>query len=200
MNGLPLSFASLRKANVARDREWNTSAERLRLTYRGNELAGEAGEACNALKKLERESLGLKGSRATAGDVAAELADVVICADLIAMDLGIDMGLALSDRFNATSTEHGFATRLGETADIAGLIVEEACRAGADQDALVNLAHAVTGSLALVIATASADEPALIETNLANICISLRETTLGIAGAVSGLPALAADAGQEVAA
>jgi NTP pyrophosphatase (non-canonical NTP hydrolase) len=52
----------------------------LSLAYKGNELAGEAGEACNVIKKLERERLGMPGSRDTVAHLAEELADVIICA------------------------------------------------------------------------------------------------------------------------
>jgi len=74
----------LRRANVARQAEWAGNVE-LSLVYKGNELAGEVGEACNVVKKLERERLGIAGSRDTVEHLAEELADVVICADLIAL-------------------------------------------------------------------------------------------------------------------
>lgn len=83
-------YPTLRDANQARQREWDTGNQ-ITLAYRGNELAGEAGEACNVIKKLERERLGIRGSRATPAQLAEELADVVICADLIAMDAGRDL-------------------------------------------------------------------------------------------------------------
>lgn len=106
------TFKNLREANVARDIEWNIGSERVSLAFRGNELAGEVGEACNVLKKLERERIGIRGSRATPEQLAEELADVLICVDLIAMDLGIDLGKALADKFNATSEKYGLQTRL----------------------------------------------------------------------------------------
>lgn len=106
------TYASLRDANVARDIEWRGDAAPLTLTFRATELAGETGEACNVIKKLERERLGIPGSRDTLEHLAEELADVVICIDLIAMDLGIDLNKAVSDKFNATSEKVGLATRL----------------------------------------------------------------------------------------
>ena len=107
-----LAFAALRHANEARDEEWNTGAEKISLAFRGVELAGEAGEACNVIKKLERATLGIAGSRATLADLAAELADVVICADLIAMHAGIDLEAAVVGKFNATSEKYRLATRI----------------------------------------------------------------------------------------
>lgn len=103
---------TLREANQLRQREWDVGNQ-ITLAYRGNELAGEAGEACNVIKKIERERLGIRGSRATVADLADELADVVICADLIAMHEGIDLlNDAVPRKFNATSEKVGLATRL----------------------------------------------------------------------------------------
>lgn len=101
---------SLRTANVARNIEWAT--QELSLSFRGNELAGEVGEACNLLKKLDRERMGMKGSRANPAQIAEELADIIICVDLIAMDLGIDLANAVIGKFNKTSEEHGMNTQL----------------------------------------------------------------------------------------
>lgn len=110
-----LSLAKLRSANEQRQREWD-KAGGIDLSYRGNELAGEVGEACNVIKKLERERLGIRGSRATRQQLQEELADVVICVDLIAMATEIDLGEAVTQKFNATSEKVGLATRLGPSA------------------------------------------------------------------------------------
>lgn len=107
----PDTHATLRSANAARQKEWDTNSQ-ITLAYRGNELAGEVGEACNVIKKLERERMGIKGSRDTKEHLAEELADIVICTDLIAMDAGIDLDAAVADKFNATSEEVGLKTRL----------------------------------------------------------------------------------------
>ena len=103
--------ADLRAANFARQAEWDTDGQ-ITLSYRGNELAGEVGEACNVIKKLERERMGIAGSRANLADLAEELADVIICADLIAMQLGIDLNRAVAEKFNKTSEKVGLTTRL----------------------------------------------------------------------------------------
>lgn len=102
---------NLRKANVARNAEWDAGGK-LSLSFRGNEIAGEVGEACNVIKKLDRERMGLVGSRDTIAHLAEELADVVICADLIAMHEGIDLAAAIEAKFNATSEKVGLKTRL----------------------------------------------------------------------------------------
>ena len=101
----------LRDANAARQSEWDLDGK-ITISYRAVELAGEVGELCNLIKKLERERLGLRGSRTTKQDVADELADIVICTDLLAMDLGIDLEEAIVRKFNATSEKYNLTTRL----------------------------------------------------------------------------------------
>jgi NTP pyrophosphatase (non-canonical NTP hydrolase) len=96
----------LRAANLARNREWDPQGK-ISLTFRSTELAGEIGEVCNEVKKLERERLGLKGSRTSLAKLAAELADGLICLDLLAMEFGIDLAEAVRAKFNATSEERG---------------------------------------------------------------------------------------------
>lgn len=104
-------LTELRCANIERAAEWQLG-QTLSLSFRGNELAGEVGEACNVLKKLERERLGIAGSRATVDELLEELADVIICVDLIAMELGIDLEDAVRYKFNKTSDKVGLETKL----------------------------------------------------------------------------------------
>lgn len=104
------SFDSIRYSNITRQLEWNNGSEKLSLAYKGNELAGEVGELCNVLKKLERERIGIKGSKATKTDAEDEIADVIICADLIAEDLGINLFEAVKNKFNKTSIKYEFKT------------------------------------------------------------------------------------------
>lgn len=108
---MALTFDALRAANDTRQHEWDRD-DRIGLLFRANELAGETGEACNVVKKLERERLGIRGSRATAEQLADELADVVICADLVAQAAGIDLGKAVVRKFNATTATQGLTTFL----------------------------------------------------------------------------------------
>jgi NTP pyrophosphatase (non-canonical NTP hydrolase) len=108
---------TLRDANKARQLEWDKD-DKITAAYRGNELAGEVGEACNIIKKLERERMGIRGSRASIGDLADELADVVICVDLIAMQYGINLDHAISRKFNWTSEKYGLETRFGNNGTV----------------------------------------------------------------------------------
>jgi len=104
-------YCSLQEANTARQKEWDVDNQ-ITLAYRGNELAGEVGEACNVIKKLERERMGIRGSRDTVEHLAEELADVEICNGLIAMQAGIDLDAAVVAKFNATSEKMGLKTRM----------------------------------------------------------------------------------------
>lgn len=110
-----MDFNTLRTASRLREIEWDAKGQ-IDLSYRGNELAGEVGEACNAIKKLERERLGIRGSRDTVAHLAEELADVVICVDLIAGSLGIDLSSAVKNKFNATSDKYKLKTKIASTA------------------------------------------------------------------------------------
>lgn len=103
--------STLRAANIARQKLWD-AGDQITAAYRGNELAGEVGEACNVIKKLERERMGIRGSRDTVEHLAEELSDIVICTDLIAMQYGIDLDAAVAAKFNATSEKVSLPVRL----------------------------------------------------------------------------------------
>lgn len=105
------TLTDLRNANRIRQAEWDPTSS-LDLTFRGCELAGEMGEALNLVKKLERERRGLPGSRASLSDLEEELADILICVDLIAGDLDIDLSRAVRAKFNKTSAKVGLSTRM----------------------------------------------------------------------------------------
>lgn len=107
-----MDFEKLRRANVIRDKEWNGSDTALSLLFRAAELGGEAGEALNIMKKLERERLGIRGSKASLDDLMDELADVVICCDLSAMTVGRDLAEAVKNKFNKTSDKYGLTVRI----------------------------------------------------------------------------------------
>lgn len=125
-----MRFDNLQDAARARGQEWEGAAGAdLSLSFRGNEMAGELGEAleravemlmlgvsvgkaCNTMKKLERSALGMVGTESTREQLGDELADVVITAHNAARDAGIDLDMATVRKFNRTSQKHGFATML----------------------------------------------------------------------------------------
>jgi NTP pyrophosphatase (non-canonical NTP hydrolase) len=68
-------------------------------------MAGEAGEVCNAVKKLERGDGNLD-------DIKAEVADTIIYLDLLAARLGFDLWPEIIAKFNVVSERKGVAHRL----------------------------------------------------------------------------------------
>jgi NTP pyrophosphatase (non-canonical NTP hydrolase) len=109
-----MRLSDLRRANAQRQAEWDGDNRTNTLAYRAMELGGEVGEALNVAKKLERERLGISGSRSSLERLAAELADVMICCDLLALAAGIDLQRAVVDTFNKKSEEMSLRTRLEE--------------------------------------------------------------------------------------
>jgi hypothetical protein len=124
---MPTYYRTLRKANIARQREWDTK-DQIDASYRSNEMMGEIGEAleravevillavaggkaANIIKKLERERMGIMGARASKVELAKELSDIAICTDLVAMKFDIDLDAAVADKFNLTSIKNGLDTR-----------------------------------------------------------------------------------------
>jgi len=108
---LGLSISELQRAHVERQEEWCPD-QKPDLSFRGNELGGECGEAQNVIKKLERERHGWRGSRDTFEHLGEELADVIHCAVLCAITAGIDLEPAVIAKFNSTSEKNGLATTL----------------------------------------------------------------------------------------
>jgi NTP pyrophosphatase (non-canonical NTP hydrolase) len=101
-----MNLELLRTKNIERQALWCPD-ETPDLLFRAVELGGEVGEALNVVKKLERERHGWKGSRITIDKLAEELADIIICADLVATASGIDLPAAVRSKFNATSNKVG---------------------------------------------------------------------------------------------
>lgn len=99
----------LRLANLERQKIWDPEDllvnQSIGALFRSNEMVGEAGEAANEVKKLVREQLGVRGSRTTVEKLADELADVIICVDLVAMLYDIDLITAVTRKFNQTSDD-----------------------------------------------------------------------------------------------
>lgn len=81
-------------------------------------MAGEAGEVCNAVKKLRRLADGTNTAKdpqteeACKKAIASEIADTVIYLDLLAARLGIDLGQAVCDKFNEVSDLRGSTFKL----------------------------------------------------------------------------------------
>lgn len=104
-----MKLSDLQAAHERRQEEWCPD-QKPDLSFRGNEMAGEVGEACNVIKKLERERHGWRGSRSSTEELADELADVVHTAILVAITAGIDLEPRVVAKFNATSEKNGLST------------------------------------------------------------------------------------------
>jgi NTP pyrophosphatase (non-canonical NTP hydrolase) len=106
----------LREKNIQRQREFDPQSV-MTLSYRGNEFAGEAGELCNMIKKIERIRLQLSGTFDRDFDrlvleARKEAADVLITLDLICADMMIDLEQATRDKFNESTDKFGLKTRM----------------------------------------------------------------------------------------
>lgn len=118
--GYDLSFGELSAANAARhaQRAGGGTEAAWNLVDRTNELCGEAGELANLAKKVRRGRPAQNGQKAdptleeAKGDLAAEIADVVICASLVAGYLGIDLQQAVREKFNIVSDRIGSDVKL----------------------------------------------------------------------------------------
>jgi NTP pyrophosphatase (non-canonical NTP hydrolase) len=75
-------------------------------------LAVYTGQACNIVKKLERERLGLAGSRATVGQLRNQLNCVLYMVHYIAWIFAIRLDVAVAVKFNKTSQKVGLATMM----------------------------------------------------------------------------------------
>lgn len=109
-----ITFNVLREANRRRQQEWPGN-EKADVAFRAIEVAGEAGEVAEAIKKFLRAERGIKGSVATREDVASEMGDLLVSLDLLADSLGINLGAAVRSKFNATSEKYGMRTYLGDS-------------------------------------------------------------------------------------
>ena len=106
-----MDLDDLRLANRRRQEEWpgNDKAD---VAFRALEVAGEAGEVAEAIKKFLRAERGIRGSTASREDVADEIGDLMVSLDLLADQIGIDIGEATARKFNKTSEKYELETRL----------------------------------------------------------------------------------------
>lgn len=112
---MKLDLAALRPINVQRATEGFKCYDNQPLTYWTTALAGEVGELCNMIKKMQRVERGGVdgGSSYTAKDITKEMlkeeiGGIAIYLDLLASLLEIDMEEAIIDTFNGKSAKYGF--------------------------------------------------------------------------------------------
>ena len=106
-----LTFDDLRTTNVRRCEDAFQPLDTWSPTDWACAMAGEAGEACNVVKKLRRIDSSPQIAHAERAlllvHAADEIADTVIYLDLLAARLSIDLGAAVRRKFNATSMKVG---------------------------------------------------------------------------------------------
>jgi NTP pyrophosphatase (non-canonical NTP hydrolase) len=120
----PLTFDDLVQANLSRVVRWHPGGlhEWSPLEWAGA-MAGEAGEACNAAKKLKRIDGQLANINHEAGrslterqsacrQIAKEVADTIIYGALLVSAADEDLGATIVEVFNRKSEEYGFPERL----------------------------------------------------------------------------------------
>ena len=112
---------TFRPINIDRARNGFKCYDNQPLTYWTTALAGEVGELCNMIKKMQRVERGGVdgGSSYTAKDITKEMlkeeiGGIAIYLDLMASLLDIDLSEAIVDTFNQKSIQLDFPQRLGE--------------------------------------------------------------------------------------
>lgn len=116
-----MNISDFQRINAQRARRWHQGnlGQWSLLEWTGA-MAGEAGEACNAAKKLRRLDLALPNREAglTVDDspelrhkLAREVADTIIYGLIILSTLDVDAADALAGVFNQKSIDYGFPER-----------------------------------------------------------------------------------------
>lgn len=112
-----LTFQRFKQINEAKKLRWHAVYTREWIGPDwGNELAGEAGELCNVIKKFQRFRAGIEQADfnlpSTLANLKKEIGDVVICAELVAEFFNISLEESVRYAFNKTSEKNGFPERL----------------------------------------------------------------------------------------
>jgi NTP pyrophosphatase (non-canonical NTP hydrolase) len=118
-----LTFQEVRAVNVARCNRWHPNGlASWSVADWAVAMAGEAGEVCNAVKKLRRVEDDLAnlndGDRhldtrvKAVAQIGEEIADTFLYLNLLAARLGIDLESEVIAKFNSVSEKYGFPERL----------------------------------------------------------------------------------------
>jgi NTP pyrophosphatase (non-canonical NTP hydrolase) len=115
---MKMKLSILRMANVKRCEEVFHPLHSWTPTDWACAMAGEAGEACNAVKKLRRLAEGTNTAKDPQTEaealkaIGSELADTIIYIDLLAARLGLDLSVEVSAKFNEVSARMNSSVRL----------------------------------------------------------------------------------------
>lgn len=113
-----LTFKEFATANASRKQRWHGETDTWLGSDWSNAMAGEAGEACNVVKKLRRHETHAGTSYNTPPvaellpKLAAEIADTITYAFLLADYYDIDVEDAIREKFNLVSLAQDFPERV----------------------------------------------------------------------------------------
>src|SRR5579863_8864575 len=102
------SLSHISDVSLARCLRWHPGGlQSWSLSDWGVALAGECGEVCDVIKKLNRVRDGMGGNKRSPAelraDLADEIADVYLYLDLLAQAAGVDLSSAVTKKFNEVS-------------------------------------------------------------------------------------------------
>ena len=110
-----MTFREFQKINTDRAEEWHGIND-WSISDWAVAMAGECGEACNIIKKMNRKRDSIKGADlkwvGLHEALAEEIADTVTYAFLLAERCGLDMDDIVTRKFNKVSAKHGFSQKL----------------------------------------------------------------------------------------
>lgn len=117
-----LNLKALREASVERAKEGFKTYDNVPLTFFTTAIAGEVGELCNLIKKLERAKVGGldAGTTVKVADISPqmlkeEFGGIIIYLDLLASLMNVSLEDAIIYAFNDKSIKYNLRQRL--TAD-----------------------------------------------------------------------------------
>lgn len=118
-----MTFHDVSEINLKRCERWHPGFPNDGWTGSdwSNAMAGEAGEACNVVKKLRRDDFGkVQAAADNRADLLAKLAteigDTFLYLDLLAQFYGLDIAQCVVDTFNRVSIREGFPERIAPAA------------------------------------------------------------------------------------
>lgn len=96
----------LRQLNLANKKRESIFPNGWDLPRWGNAVAGETGELCNIIKKIDRGDFTIEEANEREL-IADEVADIVCYLDLLCQKAGVDLRKAIVNKFNKVSDKKG---------------------------------------------------------------------------------------------
>ena len=120
---MSLTFKQISKINYKRALRWHKdSLNDWSISDWSTAMAGEAGEICNAVKKLRRleseftsineSDRQINSKKEAIEKIGAEIADTFLYLNLLAIRCGLDFEQEIIKKFNSTSDKYGFTEKL----------------------------------------------------------------------------------------